>query len=183
MRVTAGIFKGRNLQDNIYDHIRPTADMVKQALFNKLATKVLNSRFLDLFCGTGAIGIEAISRGAREVIFVDKDYRSINLTLQNLKNLGIEACTLTLDYQKALQSFSGQKFDIIFVDPPYKSEVYNKVLDLIYQLDLLADEGIIICEQERSHKISQNRFKEIDEKNYGIKKLTYFANEEILEEK
>ena len=87
MRVTAGKFKGRNLIDNKYEHIRPTADMVKQAIFNKLAFDLPNSRALDLFCGTGALGIEAISRGAREVVFIDKDPRSVALTKANLEKM------------------------------------------------------------------------------------------------
>lgn len=181
MRVTAGIYKGRKLLENKYNHIRPTADMVKQALFNKLSTQILNARFLDLFCGSGAIGIEAISRGAKEVIFVDKDNRSTNLTKQNLKKLSIQAKVLTVDYKKALQSFKGEKFDIIFIDPPYKSEVYNDALQLIFNLSLLEEGGVIICEQEKSYKINQNYFEQIDEKSYGIKKLVYFANKFIEE--
>ncbi len=80
MRVTTGKYRGRKLIENKYDHIRPTADVVKQAVFNKLAFVVLDSRVLDLFCGTGALGIEAISRGASEVVFADKDPRSVALT-------------------------------------------------------------------------------------------------------
>ena len=80
MRVTAGKFKGRILIENKFEHIRPTADMVKQAMFNKLAFVVPEAKVLDLFCGTGALGIEAISRGANEVVFADKDSRSIALT-------------------------------------------------------------------------------------------------------
>ena len=89
MKVITGKFGGRKLLDNKYEHIRPTADMVKQAVFNKLVDRIIGAKVLDLFCGTGALGIEAISRGAGEVIFVDKDKRSISLTEQNLKNLGI----------------------------------------------------------------------------------------------
>ncbi len=179
MRVTAGIFKGRKLIDNKFEHIRPTADIVKQAIFNKISSKVFSSKFLDLFCGTGAIGIEAISRGAREVVFADKDYRSVNLTKNNLKNLNIEAQVLNLDFKKCLSFLKGQKFDIIFIDPPYKSGVYESVLNMIFDFNLLNDDGIIICEQEKSYNIVQNYFDLVDEKYYGIKKISYFVKQKL----
>ena len=174
MRVTSGKFKGRKLLDNKFDHIRPTADMVKQALFNKLGQKIAGSAFLDLFCGSGAIGIEAISRGADKVVFVDRDVRSVNLTKANLNNLGIEAPILKLDYKKALQSLKDQSFDVIFVDPPYKSGVYEEVLKLIEQLNLLKQDGVIVCEQDRLNQIQTPSFFEFDVKYYGTKKLSFF---------
>ena len=91
MRVDSGIFKGRRLLENKFEHIRPTTDKVRQALFTKLQFFLLNKRVLDLFCGTGALGIEALSRGASEVVFVDKDARSASMTRENLKNLGVKA--------------------------------------------------------------------------------------------
>ena len=127
MRVDAGFFKGRRLLENKYEHIRPTTDKVKQALFVKLQFFVPEKRVLDLFCGTGAMGIEAISRGAGEVIFVDKDARSIDMTRQNLKNLGIKAKTTKCDALVFLEK-SEEPFDLIILDPPYKSGLYEKVL-------------------------------------------------------
>ena len=94
MKVSSGKFGGRKLAENKFDHIRPTADIVKQAIFNRLTDEVVGAKVLDLFCGTGALGIEALSRGASEVIFVDKDKRSIMLTNTNLKSLNIQAKTI-----------------------------------------------------------------------------------------
>ena len=144
MRVTAGKYKGRVLEENKFEHIRPTADMVKQAIFNKINFDLQGAKVLDLFCGTGALGIEAISRGASEVVFADKDARSISLTIKNLNKLGLTARVLNATYQNAIKRLSGEKFDIIILDPPYKSGLYEDCVKLIYQSDLLNENGIIV---------------------------------------
>ncbi len=173
MRVTAGKYKGRVLIDNKYQHIRPTADIVKQALFNKLAFDVIDARVLDLFSGSGALGIEAISRGAKEVIFVDSDMRSVEYTKANLKKLGALAKVLNLPFDKALNSLKGKQFDIILLDPPYKSELYLPALNIIFDLKLLSENGVIVCEHEKDYILPLGNFQLLDEKRYGIKKLSY----------
>lgn len=173
MRVTAGEFRGRVLCENKYEHIRPTADMVKQAIFNKLQDRIVGASVLDLFCGTGALGIEAVSRGAGKVIFVDKDYRSVELTKANLKKLGIVAKVIKASYEQAIKSLSGQKFDIIILDPPYKSGVYEDCIQKLYQNELLAEDGIIVCEHDRKDQFDFSPFNVASEKRYGIKMVTY----------
>lgn len=173
MRITTGKFGGRKLLDNPYDHIRPTADVVKQSIFNRLMDITPNAVVLDLFCGTGALGIEAISRGAKEVVFADKDPRSVKLTQNNLKNLGISSKVMTADFNIALKSLKNKKFDLIILDPPYMSGVYEKALSLIDEYNLLADEGIIVCEHEKSVKIDFTPFEVEAEKRYGIKIVSY----------
>ena len=175
MRVTTGKYRGRKLIENKYDHIRPTADVVKQAVFNKLAFVVLDSRVLDLFCGTGALGIEAISRGASEVVFADKDPRSVALTKSNLKNLGVveKHRVITGDYKNVIKMLSGQNFDIIILDPPYQSGVYEDAIQKIYDSKLLSDDGIIVCEHNQKDEFNFAPFKVVDEKVYGIKKISY----------
>lgn len=173
MRITAGKFRGRVLIENKYEHIRPTADVVKQAIFNKLAFVVPNSRVLDLFCGTGALGIEALSRGASEVIFADKDFRSINLTKENLKSLNIDAKVIKLSYDKAIVSLKDKQFDIIILDPPYKSGVYEDCIKKIAENNLLSNNGIIVCEHDKKDEFDFSPFKIVDEKRYGIKMVTY----------
>lgn len=174
MRVDAGLFKGRKLLENKYDHIRPTTDKVKQALFVKLQFFVPEKRVLDLFCGTGAMGIEAISRGAEKVVFVDKDARSIDMTKQNLKNLGIKAQVTKCDALLFLEK-SEEPFDLIILDPPYKSGLYEKVLQKIYEGKLLSEEGIIVCEHAQEDNFDYGDFKVFDEKRYGNIKLTYLS--------
>lgn len=176
MRVTAGKFKGRNLIDNKFEHIRPTADMVKQAVFNKLQFCLNGARVLDLCAGTGALGIEALSRGAKEVVFVDKDARSCTLIKQNLAKLGVEAKVVKIGAIEACEILKDQKFDIILFDPPYKSELYEKVVDKLAETRILADEGVLVVEQAKEDKYNWNSAFEIqDEKIYGIKKITYFS--------
>ena len=177
MKVTSGKFGGRKLIENTFDHIRPTADMVKQAIFNKLEWQVKDAKVLDLFCGTGALGIEAISRGGREVVFVDKDKRSVMLTQNNLKNLNINARVICADFEQALKQLKDGEFDIILLDPPYKAGLYEKALSLILALNVLSDNGIVVCEHERKTQIDFTGFEIVDEKTYGIKEVTYLKKQ------
>lgn len=179
MKITSGKFGGRKLLDNPYEHIRPTADVVKQSIFNKLMNKTPDSVVLDLFCGTGALGIEALSRGAKEVIFADKDIRSVKLTQNNLKNLGANAKVINADFNVTLKMLKSKKVDIIILDPPYMSGVYEKALSLIKEYDLLAEDGIIVCEHEKSVKIDFTPFEIESEKKYGIKIISYLKNPSI----
>ncbi len=174
IRIDAGKYKGRRLQENKFDHVRPTTDKVRQALFVKLQFFVPNTRVLDLFCGTGAIGIESISRGASEVIFVDKDFRSVQMTKQNLKSLDIDAKVVKCDALKFLSSCEKQ-FDLIVLDPPYKSGLYEKVLPIIFEKNLLSDEGIIVCEHDKIDVFDFQPFVIFDEKRYGNTMLTYLT--------
>ena len=179
MRVCAGKFKGRRLEENKFNHIRPTADMVKQAIFNKLNFIVQGADVLDLFCGSGALGIEAISRGANSVTFADIDKRSINLTTKNLTNLKIENSKILCgSYQNVIKRLQGKQFDIIILDPPYKSGVYNDCLNLIYENNLLKEEGCIVCEQNKDDDFDFSHFELQDSKIYGIKKVCYLKNKE-----
>lgn len=172
MRVDAGKYKGRRLIENKYDHIRPTTDKVRQALFVKLQFFVPDRRVLDLFCGTGAMGIEAVSRGAEKVVFVDKDFRSVNLTKSNLKNLQIDAKVVKCDAVIFLEKCE-EKFDLIILDPPYKSGLYEKVLPIIFEKKLLSDDGIIVCEHASEDVFNYGSFNIFDEKKYGNIMLTY----------
>ena len=130
---------------------------------------------LDLFCGTGALGIEALSRGAKEVMFVDKNFPSVMLTKQNLIKIDEKAEVIKSDYQHALKYFKakGIKFDIILLDPPYQSGVYQTCCQLIYNYDLLNQDGIIVCEQNKELHFDYAPFKVVDEKVYAIKKVVY----------
>jgi len=172
MRVDAGKFKGRKLVENKYDHIRPTTDKVRQALFVKLQFFVPEKRVLDLFCGTGSMGIEALSRGAEKVVFVDKDFRSVQMTKTNLKNLGIDSKVFKCDAIAFLENCNEQ-FDLIILDPPYKSGIYEKVLSKIFEKNVLAEDGIIVCEHAKEDVFNYAPFSVFDEKRYGTIMLTY----------
>ncbi len=172
MRIDAGSFKGRRLLENKFEHIRPTTDKVRQALFTKLQFFLPNSRVLDLFCGTGALGIEALSRGASEVVFVDKDSRSAKMTRDNLKALGVNAKVIRCDALVYLDSCK-EKFDLILLDPPYKSGLYEKVIPRLY--DILDEEGVIVCEHDKKDTFNYSPFVIYDEKRYGNTMLTYLS--------
>ena len=175
MRIDAGKFKGRRLVENKYPHIRPTTDKVRQALFVKLQFFVEGKSVLDLFCGTGALGIEALSRGAEKVTMVDKDFRSVLLTKENLRLVGAMQKVVKCDALVFLDKCNEQ-FDLILIDPPYRSGLYGPVLEKIFNKNLLADEGIIVCEHLLEEKIDDGLFEVFDEKKYGDTILTYLRH-------
>lgn len=174
MRVVAGKYRGKQLKSPKSDNIRPTGDKVKQALFTKLQFFVPNSIVLDLFCGSGALGIEALSYNAKFVYFVDKDKRSIMLTKENLNGLENNYKVINCDFSVALTNFN-EKFDLIILDPPYASGVYDKALNLIEEKKLLNNDGIIVCEHPNELKLNTN-FTIFDQKRYGTVTLTFLRN-------
>lgn len=174
MKVVSGEFNGRRLLENKYNHIKPTMDKVRQALSNKLQFFVPGKRVLDLFCGTGALGIEAISQGAEKVVFVDKDARSVVMTKTNLKSLGVDAKVYKMDARVFVEKCQEQ-FDLIILDPPYKSGLYEIVLKKIAEKNLLADDGIIVCEHAKEDVFDYQEFEVFDEKRYGTIMMTYLC--------
>lgn len=178
MRIISGQFKGKKLFPPKHD-IRPTLDIVKQALFTKLQFQIENTAVLDLFCGSGALGIEAISRNAKKVVFCDSNAKSIALTKNNISSLNLKNNNTQIEvFQKdclvALKKFE-EKFDLIILDPPYESGLYYQCLQKIKEKNLLAENGIIVCERLKTKKIEQNFFALDCTKNYGTISLDYFV--------
>lgn len=145
MRVISGIYKGRRLLSPKDDRIRPTTDRIKETLFNILQFRISGARVLDLFSGTGALGIEALSRGASEVIFADNNSNSIKLIKQNLEKIEGNYKVWQLSYIDAIMRCEG-KFDIIFLDPPFDSALGERAIELIFEKGLLEKGGIIAFE-------------------------------------
>lgn len=166
MRIISGLYKGRVLKGYNIEGTRPTMDRVKESIFGSIQTKVKGSIVLDLFAGSGSLGIEALSQGAIECYFVDKNIKVINILKNNLKQLNITSNVICDDYKNALKKLEGKKFDIILLDPPYKLNLINDSLNLIDKYDLLNDEGIIICEYE-TEEIITDKYKLIREKRFG----------------
>lgn len=173
MRIISGNYRGMPLLSPTSTKVRPTADKVKQALFTKLQFEIYDSTVLDLFSGSGALGIEAISRGAKEVIFVDKDKESVLLTKKNLAKIKANANIFNMDSILALKQMT-QRFDIILIDPPYASGLYNECLQIIYEKNLLNDNGVIVCEHDKILEIKCDLFDLFDLKIYGTVALSYF---------
>lgn len=154
MRVIAGKFKSRQLRSLRGNALRPTSDRLRETLFDILGDAVQDSILVDVFAGTGAVGIEAISRRATRVIFVEHHASAVRLIRENLKSLGIvtEAEILPLDALRALEKLASQhtRVDFIFLDPPYsQAREYENVLEFIGSEELLAATGIVIAEHSK----------------------------------
>ena len=177
MRVISGIAKGRKLKTPQGMNVRPTADSVKEAVFNIVRDDIIGRRVLDLFAGSGQMGIEALSRGAREAVFVDVSTTSIKLVNDNLKLCGFAGETVKEDAVSYLQHAA--QFDLIFIDPPYDSDYYEKVLEKIKLFDILTDGGIIIVETRKNKILPAMDYplRLIKEYEYGSVKITKFTKE------
>ena len=170
MKVISGKYKGRFLKGFDLTGTRPTMDRVKESLFGTIQNYIPNSVVLDLFAGSGNLGIEALSEGASYAYLVDSNYKAISVIKENITNIGItDIEVINSDYKQALKDFT-LKFDIIFLDPPYNTNYIEESIKLITKYDLLNSEGIIVCESDSLDKIWYSEvFKKVKEKKYGDK--------------
>jgi len=152
MRVITGSARGRRLEEPKNMDIRPTTDKVKESIFNIVQFDIEGRRVLDLFAGTGQLGIEALSRGAKSAVFVDESSEAVKIVKNNLTHCGLAGEVARNDALSFLEHCG--KFDLIFLDPPYKSGLVEAVLRKIIQFDILSDGGIIICETNNETEIS-----------------------------
>lgn len=182
MRVIAGKAKGMKLSVPKGWSGRPTLDRVREALFNILAPDIENSQFLDLFAGTGANGIEALSRGAANSTFVEIDNIAIEVIKENLEKTGlaqkatvIRCSSLKMDMSDIMKQNIG--FDIIFADPPRQFGDYEDIIRVISSCALLKTEGIIVIEHAKNHLLDDAiaAFKRIRKSTYGNTCLSFFA--------
>ena len=165
MRVISGKYKGLHLEGFDIDGTRPTMDRVKESLSGSIQNYLKESVCLDLFAGSGALGIEALSNGASECYFIDKNIEVIKILKRNLNKID-NAKVFNSSYEDFLNN-TNVKFDIIFLDPPYKFNLINNAIDLIIKNDLLNEGGIIVCEYENEKIIDKLNL--IKEKKYGSK--------------
>ena len=170
MRIISGSLKGREILGYSIDGTRPTINRVKESLFATIQDYIPNSSCLDLFAGSGNLGIEAISNGASKCVFCDYNKKAIDTIKKNIANLDIfSKCeVINMDYLKALNHLKDKKFNVIFLDPPYDTNYIEKAIDKIEENNLLCDEGIIVCETSMKEKVKTN-YKEIKSKKYGDK--------------
>ncbi|MDA3798096.1 MAG: 16S rRNA (guanine(966)-N(2))-methyltransferase RsmD [Kiritimatiellae bacterium] len=181
MRITSGKYRGLPIKSPPGDRLRPTQDLVREALFDILRDKTTDSVFLDLCAGTGAVGLEALSRGASEVFLVEKNRANSKIIQANIKMLkDSDPKVIYGDAAVILRSFENrQKFDIIFADPPYEKHGENpllkKIISISSKYELLNDGGIIIFEQASREQVPEAEdFEIIKEKKYGRTKLTFY---------
>ena len=178
MRFISGKYKGRKIEGFDIVGTRPTMDRVKESLFAMINSYLKESTILDLFAGTGSLGLEAISNGAKEAYFVDKNIISTKTIKKTVENTKIEEKIniLNIDYKNALEKFKKEniKFDIIFLDPPYNDNLINDCLNKIKEYDLLNENGIIVCEYEKEKLI--DIYPIYKEKKYGSKYIKIYKS-------
>ena len=178
MRIIGGKYRSRVLAEFAGDDVRPTSDRAKESLFNILALKMYGARVLDLFAGSGSLGLEALSRGAKEVVFNDFSKDSLAIVKKNLSALkiaanGEEAKVFQYDFLSCLDVVKGQ-FDIIFLDPPYRFDYGTKALERIAQKGLLSENGIVINERDIPFEGEIAGLEKYDERKYGKTYITFF---------
>ncbi len=177
MRIIGGKFRSRVLATFDGESVRPTADRVKESLFNILALRFHGARVLDLFSGTGALGLESLSRGAREVVFNDRSKDSVAILKKNLKTLKVEegkdAKVFNLDADVYLDCVK-EPFDLIFIDPPYALDVGVKAVEKIAKKSLLAKGGVLVFERDKPFEGDVEGLEKYDERKYGKTILTFF---------
>ena len=170
MRVIAGIAKGTKLNSIEDLSTRPTLDRVKEPLFSIIQNYLEEAEVLDLFAGSGALGIESLSRGSKHATFCDKSFKSIQMLKENIKRTRMEekSTIINQDYKKCLEQVE-RTFDIIFIDPPYQANVAVDAIKRILSLNLLAKEGIIILETDED-KRDLKELEEVDLEVYDVRK-------------
>jgi 16S rRNA (guanine(966)-N(2))-methyltransferase RsmD len=181
MRIIAGTLKGRKLSAPSGLGLRPTSDKVKESLFNILSGQIEGAAFLDLYAGTGSVGMDALSRGAQNVVFVENNMRHLQYLKKNLSSCSFEGkaeifAVAASDFLKKVRR-STRLFDIIFIDPPYESGEVEKILPMLQEGDMMTDQGMVIIEHFHKKALpekSGNLFL-LKKYKYGETVLSFYA--------
>lgn len=178
MKVISGKLKGRVIKGFDIDGTRPTMDRVKESIFSMIQNYIKNSVVLDLFAGSGNLGIEAISNGAKQCYFNDLNKTCVKIIKENLEKFNIieDSIVTNMDYDKCLKHLKerGVKLDLVFLDPPYKLEVLNEIIDLLLQYDMLNNSCLIICEVGIDYLNTCDKLLELKNKKYGDKTVVIY---------
>jgi len=182
MRIIGGKHRSRVLAEFPGEDVRPTSDRVRESLFNILSLKIYGARVLDLFSGSGALGLESLSRGAKEVVFNDYSKDSLSILKKNLAALkitagGEEAKVYNYDFSVCLETVRGE-FDLIFIDPPYRFDYGVAALKKIAVRGLLSENGVAVYERDRPFECEVEGLEKYDERKYGKTYLTFFRKGE-----
>lgn len=182
MRVISGTVRGTKLDTLEGKDTRPTLDRVKEALFSILQNSMYEAEVLDLFSGSGALSIESISRGAKRAICSDNSRKAIQVIKKNIQktHFDTEIEVINKDYKKVLEDVKYQKFDIIFIDPPYESDFGIQAIEIILKYEMLKENGVIVFETDREEAINAvNGFTNvIDLRKYGRVRLVFLGRKE-----
>lgn len=179
MRIISGSLKGRKLSGYDIPGTRPTMDKVKESMFAMIQDRIRDQITLDLFAGTGSLGLEAISNGAKHCYFVDRNPKCTKVITTDVNLFGIkdQATILTMTAQKAIDYFQsgGVKFDLVFLDPPYKDFVIGDVLKVLKEKDLLNDQATLVCEMETNYEqMDDETFLLLKSRKYGPKTVLIY---------
>lgn len=178
MRIISGTLRGREIKGYTIDGTRPTMDRVKESMFAIIQDYIKDSVCLDLFSGTGNLGIEAISNGAKKCYFNDKNKIAVKVIKDNIKKFEIEdKCdVINKDYLDALDYYKENhiKFNIVFLDPPYENKVITEIFKMLYRKRLLKKNAIVVCEYT-CEDLQNDYFDVIKSKNYGYKKVGIYT--------
>ena len=180
MRVIAGLCKGRKLHPPKGFPIRPTADHLRESLFNILVGQIEDACILDLFAGTGSLGIEALSRGARSCVFIDKTRQAVDLIRRNLAacRLTDRGMVLQKDILRGLEFLTprGLEFDVVFADPPYERGYVKPVLESLNACDAILDDGAIVVEHSRSEVVPEQmtHLRQSSQRRYGKTLVSFY---------
>ena len=175
MRVVAGKYRAKKLNEFSLGSTRPTLDRVKEAIFSSIQFDLLGAKVLDLFSGTGALGIEAISRGAKLTYFVDNEKKAIDIIKSNLKGITEEYKVCFQDYLTFLKDNKNTKFNIVLLDAPFNTDYAENAIEFLTQNDMMEDDGVIVFEKDYN-KVYTKKFdgyKRTDKK-YGTVGVVYF---------
>lgn len=180
MRVIAGDFKGTRIKSVAGRHTRPTSNKIKEAVFQMIGPFFDGGNCLDLFAGSGALGIEALSRGMDYAVFIDKNRQAIKTIDTNIKTLNLELQTKIMknDSTRVFQTLKSNKshFDLILIDPPYQLVNYNEIIEQIMAFGLLNKDGLIVCEYDPTIEIkyAHKKLKIIKQANYGTTSIIIY---------
>ncbi len=176
MRIVGGALRNRQVKVP-KKGVRPTKGIVRGAIFNIIGDRIINADVLDLFAGSGILGIEAISRGAKQCVFVDKNPRTLRANLEHL-GLKKETTILAQDYRTALRSMRSRQFDLILADPPYERNLVQRTIDSIKHSGLLRSNGVFMIEHSpREQMIIPEDFLQYKERRYGDTMITFLKTQ------
>lgn len=180
MRIISGKFKGRVLSSFQAEHIRPTTDRVKETLFNKWMTQVEDAKVLDLFAGTGNLGLESLSRGCSHVDFVELNVKSIQILKKNIELLKIHASEFSIYKQDVLlylKKYQGEAYDLILADPPFTEKMAHDVMQAIAMSNCFNESTLIAIESHKKERMEDTYLNlyRYDFKDYGDKVLSFFT--------
>jgi 16S rRNA (guanine(966)-N(2))-methyltransferase RsmD len=187
MKIGSGRFRGRNIDAPKGDKTRPTSGRLKKALFDILAPDLPGADVLDLFAGAGALGLEAVSRGATGVVFVERGRRAAEAIAKNAEKLGVSENieVLRVEVRHAIQLLAerGNRFQVIFLDPPYRSDIQNSVIETIEAASLLVSDGSVIVEHHHKQRLadSYGRLRQTRQVRAGESCLTFYRHEESVD--